>query len=67
MNGRERGTDAMFVKTTGRLAKTRANEGGDDTNPSIQDQRKRFPPSAPAPPALPFPFWACRLPLALVI
>lgn len=54
----------MFVKkrTTERLAETGANES-DDTLSSIQDQRKRFPPSAPAPPVLPFPFRACRLPL----
>jgi hypothetical protein len=32
VNGGERGFEGTCVKATGRLAKTRANEGGDDTN-----------------------------------
>lgn len=54
----------MKGKATERLAKTRANEG--ELTIRIfhtRSAQKRFPPSALVPPALLFPFWACRLPL----
>jgi hypothetical protein len=64
VNGREKENEGTFAtrKTTERLAKTGANES-DDTHLPYKISAKRFPPSAPVPPVLPFPFWACRLPL----